>query len=257
MGTPARAATRSNRRKNERAGRSNDGAGSGVVNAAGSAAASDSDPVADAASGPIVDPASIGNSAASDSGGSDPSGSTPGERVKRKYTRRASKTADAVTLDLGSFKDILFSTHAMLASIASAPDLAIDEDEAEKLAKAIANVSRHYNVPTMAQETLDWIMLIQAGGAIYGPRIIAWRMDRMSRRVKPTPQSPMAPRNVAPSPSAANVAAEEKISATSEARGHITPAPVNHMRPPTTAPQARVQPGLDTLDGATLPIKMN
>lgn len=90
----------------------------------------------------------------------------------------------------------------MIAAIVQSPDIAIDDDEAEKLAKAIANVTRHYDVPQMAQTTIDWIMLIQAGGAIYGPRLIAWRMERASQRVKPAPQNRSAPQNIAPAATA-------------------------------------------------------
>lgn len=205
--------------------------------------------------GSIVDPGSVGSRAADDNGSGDSAaGNVDPATGRRRYKRRAARTQDAVSLDLGSFKDILFSTHAMLAAIVSAPNIAIDESEAETLAKAIANVSRHYDVPTMAQQTVDWIMLIQAGGAIYGPRLIAWKMDRAARRAKPAPQSPMAPRNVAPAATAPNVVQPEAAQASPGVAARTTPPP-NIM---STGPgPTRNQPGLDTLDGSSLPLKLN
>lgn len=137
----------------------------------------------------------------------------------------------------------------------NAPNLELDDDEAVKLSKAIANVTRHYDVPGMSQKTVDWIMAVQAGGAIYGPRLLAWRMERASRMAKPAPQNPSAPANIAPAASAPGARPIARPA---------TPAPqpsdpVRAPQPQSPAPNgpARQQPGLAQLDGADLPIKFN
>lgn len=223
----------------------------------------------DSDSGSIIDPASIGRNAGSaDDNGSPDSGTgeTTGERTKRPYKRRAAKTpnADAVSLSIGSFKDLLYSGHAMLHSITQASVFDIDEDDAAKLAQAISNVTRHYDVPQMAQKTVDWIMLMQSVGAVYGPRVMAMRLERSMRNAKPPAQSPHAPQNIVPSPRApapqqqrATVPEQNKLP-----REQPAPSPGDKVAPPAPPPPApsgpaRRQPGLDTLDGAGMPLKFN
>jgi hypothetical protein len=255
MGKPARATTRAARKRNSSVAKPDGGS---VVEAGDAGnpetGSGDSGDSADLRNGSVIDPGTIGSAADTGSGDS-ATGNIDPTTGKRRYKRRASKAADAVSLDLGSFKDILYSTHAMLASIASAPGMAIDEDEAEKLAKAVANVSRHYDIPTMAQTTVDWVMLIQACGAIYGPRLLAWKMDRAAKRARPAPQSPMAPRNVAPAPTAPNVQQPETAAMASPGVSSRTTPPPNVMS--NASAPVRNQPGLDTLDGAGSPLKIN
>lgn len=105
----------------------------------------------------------------------------------------------------------------MLASIVQSPDLAIDEDEAEKLAKGIANVARHYDLPQVAQKTVDWVGLIQVVGTIYGPRFVAASMRRREARAKtvnPTvrPVAPNAPARAADVSQAAQATQETHVS---------------------------------------------
>lgn len=261
MGKRARATAR----KPRGAIRSADDADNGIVvagdDAGNTAAVAGGGDTVNTAGGSIVDPGNIGNPGSTDDNGSGNSAASGGNvdpvTGKRRYKRRAAKASpDAVSLEIGSFKDILYSTHAMIASIASAPGVAIDDDEAEKLAKAIGNVTRHYEVPSMAQSTLDWIMLIQACGAVYGPRLLAWKMERAARRVKPAPQSPMAPRNVAPAPTAPNADTIRPGGFVSAASPGVSEraTPTNGAMP--TAP-ARNQPGISTLDGSDLPLKLN
>jgi hypothetical protein len=207
-----------------------------------------------AGSDTIIDPAAVGRTDIGSEGSAD---SAAGEnRTKRKYTRRTAKpSADAVSLDIGSFKDILFSTHAMIASMFNAPNFALDDDEAEKLSKAIANVTRHYDIPGMSQKSVDWIMAIQASGAIYGPRLLAWRIARM-QSIKPVvPPNPNAPQNV-------GVAASAPGAKPSGRAPMPMPSPLDPVRQPvpvTPAPNGpvRQQPGLDKVDGADMPLKFN
>lgn len=93
----------------------------------------------------------------------------------------------------------------MLATITGNAYVAIEKDESDKLAKAMANVARHYDVPGLSQETLDWIGLIQTAGAIYGSRIMASRLERAAAKraepakpkVEPIRAAPSAPQEQA------------------------------------------------------------
>lgn len=97
----------------------------------------------------------------------------------------------------------------MLATITGNSRLVVEPEEAQRLATALQRVARHYDVPGMKQETLDWIGLIQTAGAIYGSRIMAARFERMS---EPNPKAgmkaeakvePIKPGPSAPTPPAA------------------------------------------------------
>ena len=68
----------------------------------------------------------------------------------------------------------------------SAPKLAIDEMEGEKLAGAVQKVLRHYDLPDVASETKDWIGLIIVAGSIYGPRMAAHWAEK---NAPPAPRS--------------------------------------------------------------------
>ena len=102
----------------------------------------------------------------------------------------------------------MLAVHNGLAAVTGAPEFAIDQEEAEGLAKAAANVARHYNTPKMAQKTIDWLTLGSTLGAVYGTRIAAYRLRtadarrearerEMARRrggaKPPGPSQPVAP----------------------------------------------------------------
>ena len=77
---------------------------------------------------------------------------------------------------------MLLAVHNGLAAVTGAPEFAIDQEEAEGLAKAAANVARHYNTPKMAQKTIDWLTLGSTLGAVYGTRIAAYRLRTADQR---------------------------------------------------------------------------
>jgi hypothetical protein len=54
-------------------------------------------------------------------------------------------------------------------------ELQIDEAEAKHLADAVAEVAKHYNV-AVDPRTQAWANLCFAMGAVYGPRIVAYRI---------------------------------------------------------------------------------
>ncbi len=86
-------------------------------------------------------------------------GRPPGSRNK----------TSGVPLDLGGIEAILLSVHSALAVLLKNPKLNLTEDEAKQLAKASANVARHYNVPVTAK-VMDWTTLIVVCASIYPSR---------------------------------------------------------------------------------------
>lgn len=97
------------------------------------------------------------------------------------------------------FRDILIATHEGIAILASTPEISLSLDEADKLAKAGLNVSRHYMTVGVDPVMRDWVMLAYTAAMVYGPRVMAARMNAAERRAKapeapkPQPQQP-APR---------------------------------------------------------------
>lgn len=78
-------------------------------------------------------------------------------------------------MDLSALNSLLFSVHTLLATAIKTPGVALEQSEADQLASAIANVSRHYNFGA-SQKTLDWGNLMIALGVIYAPRVMMIRM---------------------------------------------------------------------------------
>lgn len=212
------------------------------------------DPGIEQLSGSIVDPGSVGNPGGSGNSGT---GNIDPATGKRRYrARRTAKAADPVSLsEITGWKDIALSAHAMLHGLTKNPLFDIDESDAERITLLSANVARHYeNIPGVSAKTKDWILFIQGAAAIYAPRFMVWQMQRAEakRNRQPVPQSPHAPRNVAPSPTAANVQQPEASQASPGVSQRTMP-PANTMPGPNNP---RNQPGLNGLDGADLPIKL-
>jgi len=84
----------------------------------------------------------------------------------------------------------------MGAAILSCPKLEIDAAEAEKLSAAMAAVAREYAVEVDPRK-LAIYNLFAACGVIYGPRIMAWRIERKMRAPAAIPVPAPAPRQPA------------------------------------------------------------
>lgn len=59
--------------------------------------------------------------------------------------------------------------------------------EAESLAKATANVARHYPKLAGHEKLVDWVMLIQTIGMAYGTRIYLSMPDKPAAKPAPAP----------------------------------------------------------------------
>lgn len=69
----------------------------------------------------------------------------------------------------------------MLAGATKNPELAFTVDESERMAAAIANVSRHYNVQ-VAEKTMDWVNLSMCLGSVYGGKFMAIKLRKKAER---------------------------------------------------------------------------
>ncbi len=59
----------------------------------------------------------------------------------------------------------------MLAGWTGQPVWALDHSESDMLANGISAVARHYDLPDMPAQVIDWSNLLMVCGSIYGPRI--------------------------------------------------------------------------------------
>lgn len=71
--------------------------------------------------------------------------------------------------------------HGLLAGMTKIPEWDISEFEAKELAKAVADVGRHYPAFQTSEKANDWLNLIMCAGMIYGTRVFATiRIKRMN-----------------------------------------------------------------------------
>lgn len=128
-----------------------------------------------------IDPASL-------AAGTDASGANGGATAKRKRGRppgSGAKAKENVHIDVGSVETILFNVHAMVAAATGYDKVAINQEEASSLAKAVNNVQQFY--PThISAKALAWTNLFMVAGTIYGSRIVAiWADNKAAENNKP------------------------------------------------------------------------
>jgi len=111
----------------------------------------------------------------------DEGGNKPDVPLGRK---RRSRTSKGVPMDVNAIEALLLSIHMGLSSFLKVPELALDPKEAESLAKAAANVARHYDLPDMPQKTIDWANLIMTIAAVYGTRVMAMNARFKAERAR-------------------------------------------------------------------------
>ena len=63
----------------------------------------------------------------------------------------------------------------MLAAYTQVPELAMEQKEAEEIAKAAGDVMRHYPVD-IAPKAVDWAAFMICVGTAYGSRFAAYRL---------------------------------------------------------------------------------
>lgn len=60
----------------------------------------------------------------------------------------------------------------------------IGDDEAEAMAKSVANVARHYPKVASSQKLIDWTMLIGSLGMVYVPRALETQRVMKERNLR-------------------------------------------------------------------------
>jgi len=76
--------------------------------------------------------------------------------------------------------------HAGLAAVTDTPEIAIDNDEGEMLAKASANVLAQFDIAP-DPKTQAIIGLVMACGAVYAPRYMAIKMRKAQQEKETQP----------------------------------------------------------------------
>lgn len=79
---------------------------------------------------------------------------------------------EAASLDLSGISSALVGIHMGIAMLAKQPHWALEPSEADALAESVKNVARHYPAVAKSQKIVDWVMLIQAVGFAYAPRVM-------------------------------------------------------------------------------------
>lgn len=138
---------------------------------------------------PVVDPTTIKFE--------DDGGGGPARRKRGRPSGSSSRTSSAKTTKEGAsdLTAILMSIHMMGATLLKVPELNLEQAEAEKLGKAIARVQSLYDMPILSEKQLAWINLLTVGGAVYGPRFIAYSITQKKKQAaKPNGATVEAPK---------------------------------------------------------------
>lgn len=142
-------------------------------------------------------PSPGGSEPASSAGtGGEPTGRGRG-RPRGSKNARPSEVKQESSLNVNGIEKILYSLHAMGASLFAIPELEITEDEARRISKAIAGVSEQYKVMIDPRRAAQ-IDLVRELGTIYGSRAIAFYLRKKAENAKPINAAPQRP---APAPS--------------------------------------------------------
>lgn len=71
--------------------------------------------------------------------------------------------------------------HAGIAILTGKEHWALAPDEAASIAKATENVARHYPALAGHDKLIDWVMLLQTLGMVYGTRVYLSMPDKPKR----------------------------------------------------------------------------
>ncbi len=106
-----------------------------------------------------------------------PKGSSTGAAASGSARATEKETSQDLTA-------ILLSTHMMLAAFLQVPELELDANEAKRLGDAVARVNKLYGGFMLSEKSMAWINLMMAGGAVYGPRVVAYGVRAKKERKK-------------------------------------------------------------------------
>lgn len=140
----------------------------------------------------FVDPAQA-------AGGSDPDSNDPGRASSSRAPGRPRGSSSGGTKKTvqGSLTGLLYSLHQMGSVLLKTPELELTEGEAKRLGDAAQAVMSFYTDAEIPEEVMLWSNLIMAAGAVYGPRVIAYKI-RNARNVTPKLVTQVPASNVQP-----------------------------------------------------------
>lgn len=140
--------------------------------------------------------------------------SRSGKPDGRTRAGRAARATDAGTpaaasesnlASVLSLKDLLLTVHMSASMLLKVEELALEIDEADKLAKAIEDLAKFYPV-AIDPKKIAWANLGITAAQIYGTRIMAYRLRMANEKAtrvptpKPTPITDVPRTNGAPQP---------------------------------------------------------
>lgn len=83
-----------------------------------------------------------------------------------------------------AIQNSLEGIHAIIAAATGFEDIRLSADESEPLAGAIAEVSKHYNIPVVDPKYMAIAGLIFVAGKVYGPKAMLVKMELQERKEK-------------------------------------------------------------------------
>ena len=103
----------------------------------------------------------------------------------RKRGRRAGSGGGRVAAakknpsSVNTIETALVGIHLLLAAATKADELVLEPDESKPLAEAIAELTKHYDIPGLDAKAMAWVGLIMVAGKVYVPRamLIKARLD--------------------------------------------------------------------------------
>lgn len=96
-------------------------------------------------------------------------------KAEPRKRRSRSPGAKPVNFDVKGVEALLMSIHYSLSALTGVQELQLDATEAKNLSSAIGNVARHYDMPELPQQMIDWANLAIVAAVVYGPRVVAVR----------------------------------------------------------------------------------
>lgn len=130
----------------------------------------------------------------------------PVEIVEKEPTAKRGRKPKKQAIDESVLARQLIGAHLIAAQVTRMPELAIDQEEADLLAKGISGIAQEYGV-ALSGKAAAWMGLLGACAMVYGPRAVTVYQKLPKKGAKPKAQEPVpfGPLPVRPEPNAPTV----------------------------------------------------
>jgi hypothetical protein len=120
--------------------------------------------------------------------GGEPRRNKDGTISKRRGRKPGSRSEEKESLRLSSIslETLLYSIHAMGAEFLACKELELEKDEAKKLADAVQEVGKYYNV-SFDPKKVAIVQLAVVAGGIYGPMFVQIRRRLKAEKIQRPP----------------------------------------------------------------------